>query len=1558
MNRRKKSSELTHQGKLYWASLFNKIPKDLFVPSPGTTEDPYSFGWRLEDQLINLRISFKAMLYATAEAVVALAAVVDYIRSARSAGAFKVTFDANSQEWVKALRLDQVTNSDYARPDRGWTNPLGCYAYPLRRIELASKEDAATRATGFVRAVRRLPDAVFGDDKDNLLSSVERVASEAFLNIFEHAYDPGAKKILYATATVTPPGHFENGEALPNQYTSSQELEWLYENRNSMILEIAIADAGYGISRTLWKNAKEKHRSFAVDWETNAPNAASRRAAHQHLCEYAFHHDSTRKRDEDFGTLASRLNWRGLHRCIKQTEYLSGSILLVSGQGRAGYVFVQNRIQPVFPAQAVHADFPGTLALLRFSTRRKGGHRGPVQRTGSPVRLRVGYLASEAELQKGLATEQITHTLVAEDNESNKRVPSREIASTLRRFSRSGSKAVFFYFPFKTFTSAEELISLLRSLPPNYVAVLLFAHIPAPVCAELRAYSGSDWSPANQGTPRLLLLWDPERQTLRWQVAGESPLSSSAQKLYADLEQFGQADLGSEGNSVHIFANELAGAYPDVLIWEERTKSLSFANAEATLTHDDYATILTVAFKEFVKQEKYVKDFVFSCKEGEAIRLPTGRLVTRFFSVLQMLRCAPVLVAALSQRLLHVLEKIGRPSELCLVADGPASYFVSNLLVRNWPEAPQTRILQQLPKELLGSTHVLFVDAIYRGVTIARLCEELQGIAGWSRLVIACVDMRTLSLPRPFNMNCTVHSLVKHLFDPRLWKSSDPPLLIHEVDSITHTPLDKACEFIKLTTTDRGQAFLDQHPGLFLSGFHRVGDGQIHTVSFDTRRLIQEHEDFLVTSLVDEIAALLAGLPKRRQDFVLFSRPESSIYKLIRKIAADLERNIGRVLSICVADLTVAPTTPKAFFPRAADNLLAELHDVASQTTFLPDHPTSEFIGIYIDDASITGRSLQDFLTKATNLPNRRPKALFGIVVVNRLSPREIRFLNVCQDLRSTRQSGTSRKASPIPFRLRSLFRLQVKMTDESEPGGAPYTIRKLFEHSEYFDERLKTYATAIEWRLGRVFHSEVTASNNKLVVLHPFYSRDTDPEFLSTRVVQLRHLLALNAQNEGVVSEVLNAITELAGQQDVGLLSILALEPQLLHDDPLSIEGWQSIRDLCLVCLGGSYTTAQKSDALGILYYRKNEFIQHLHEILRHVVSDDDLMDQVACFVLSLSRQVRSWRQDARKCFDGLGNSGNLRALDWLRTILDVPEKVETSYIVEDTSQARASIHALVSNTWPHVGLYEWRDFDRIAKELTEGSPIMDAEAVKLGYTCMDYAERVLLPGLAGMRFFASTLPNPNDANRMWEALLDGIRTVGELRGILRACSDGDKTCGVALQSTWIRLRQCTLKAASPVSFLGRIEDISEEPSVIEELLPRLFCAPLPLIRTLALRYVPDLSLSYDSGTFEDGMVIVPVARTFVNDFVRILLGNMQRHGAPSSRYCKVSFVDSSVGIIFNDRKNQTAVRGEGRGLPLLKEYARRGKFRFEPRDNGEEFGQTVVFPDALRISPDIQRT
>ena len=361
MSRGKKTSEVTHKGKLYWASLFNLIPQDLFVPSPGTTEDPYSFGWRLQDQPISLRISFKAMLYATAEAVVALAAMVDYVRSGRSAGAFEVNFDANSLEWVKALRLDQVADSDYEKPDRGWTNPFGCYAYPLRRIELASKEDAATRATDFVTAVRLLPDAVFGDDKDSVLSSVERVASEAFLNIFEHAYDPDAKKLLYATATVTPSGHFQNSEDLPTQYTSRQELEWLYENRKSMILEIAIADAGYGISRTLWKNAKEKHRSFAVDWETKAPNAASREAAHQHLCEYAFHHDSTRKRDEDFPTVASRLNWRGLHRCIKQTEYLSGSILLVSGQGRAGYVFVDNRIQPVFPAQAVQADFPGTL---------------------------------------------------------------------------------------------------------------------------------------------------------------------------------------------------------------------------------------------------------------------------------------------------------------------------------------------------------------------------------------------------------------------------------------------------------------------------------------------------------------------------------------------------------------------------------------------------------------------------------------------------------------------------------------------------------------------------------------------------------------------------------------------------------------------------------------------------------------------------------------------------------------------------------------------------------------------------------------------------------------------------------------------------------------------------------------------------------------------------------------------------------------------------------------------------------------------------------------------
>ncbi len=1568
-----------HKGKLYWASLFNLFPIDLFVPKKKTADDPFSLGWQLGNPKRELLIQFEGMNYATAEAAVALAAVVEKLNSLAGAKFFQAEFGETSHEWFRGLRLDQVARHLWQMPERAWARPFDCYAYPVRRIKLDSPTDAASRATGLAKAIRLLPEEIFGNDREEVLASVEYVAYEAFLNIFEHAYRPDESRYLYASATVTPARHFEDSKDLAVQFTSPQELAWLKANRDNLILEIAVADTGRGIPQSLWADAVEKQRLFAKEWTHDSFRPEFRASAHQHLCEYAFHHDSTCRR-EPAALSAGRLSFRGLHRCLKQAEYLSGCVLLASGQGRAGYVFVNGRMMSISPPRHTHCDFPGTLVVLRFPAFRKTIKPTSAPHGGNPIQVRVGFLATPMELKTGMPHEDVGRAFAASDKEIGeaakfdlsdealvmKGLPSKQVVDSLMRFSNVGPKVVVAFFPFCKFRRERELMKLLPALTPNHVALLLFGHIPGPVRTQLRAYT-ADWSPMVHGTPRLLCLWDPERWGFEWQIAGESPVPRKGQKLYSDLEHQGHANLAEEDDTVHTFAKELARTYRDFLIWDEPTKTLSFTGVESILAPEDYGVILNEAFRAYFENES-TDGFLFKCKNGEAIRLPTGRLVKKFLSVLNLLRSVPVLSAALSQRLFHLLENIGKPSNLCLVADTPASYFVANLLLRDKPGAPQVTILGQGTKAPSSSRSVLFVDAIFRGETINRISHDLSSQSGWCKSVIACVDMRRAPLSFIEKNDWQVESLLKFYFDPCEWTDPTSPTQVYEVDAITHVPFShvRLCEFAKLGVTPGAEQFLQQHPEVFLSGFHQLG-AQVHTVSLRTQELIRESVEFVVESITDQIVHFLREFKIKIPScsVVLFCRPQSHIFSVIQKIAEELPRKITSLKSVFISNLIVAPLTPKPVFPRAEENILADVRDAISHLPLFPEkpQPIQDFAGIYLDDGSITGKSLQDFLAKATSLRDSKPKALLALLVVNRLSPREVRFFNICRELSSTSPSNNvRRKTATIPFRLASLFRLQVKAVNRSELNSTPHLVTQIHEHADYFDERLKQYAAAILDRINSIFGRSDDGAQSDVIILHPWYPRDSEISSPTLRAVRLRHLLSLNEQNEGVMSEILAEVTEAVAKNDFSVVSMLALEPHLLTDDPLPNQCWPQLHSLCWKCLQDSTAIALKSDAIAVLCHRPEEFVRELSSVLKLAAYEADLVNQIAAFLLTFSRRDRAWNEIVQKGLDALWKDVPQETIDWLRTVMDVPQRVEASYVVKDEAEAVARIHTLIATTWTHVGLQDWQAFDASIKEVSLGGKVLTDDEITLGNRCADYAERCLLSGLAGLRYLASKRLKPEQVKRSWDALIEGIRKAMAIRSLLGQFADSDGEWRSNIVVTWNHLRKLTLKAASPVRILGNVEEISSEPSVIEQLLPKLFGAPYPLIQKLAQKILPNLQIQADSSVFLEGTVVVPVPRDLLNDFLRIMVGNMAKYGEPTDCSCLLSLAVSDskheLTIEFFDRKRSGSDAGEGTGILLMEEYARQGGFIFGHQLGKEEFRATVRFPEALTISPQISKT
>ena len=1226
-------------------------------------------------------------------------------------------------------------------------------------------------------------------------------------------------------------------------------------------------------------------------------------------------------------------------------------------------------MQPIRLTNEPHSDFPGTLVVLRFSASQRRRNTYAAQGNATVAPLSIGARFSEEDLRSHIPVERTTRELLGgKEVVPGPSGPSGIAASRNETFG-IGTKVIAAYFPFSEFSSGQSLLAILPALPPNAVTVLLFARIPREVRAELRAHAGEDWSHVTHGIPRLFCIWEPGTSTLAWQIAGELPSPRSGQKLYSDLETLGHATLDGESIETTELAQELAATYRESLAWDPHRKVLRFSTPAPVISPEDYGNILNEAFSCFLKR-KSPRPFITVCGQDEAIRLPTGRLVKQFLSVLDMLRGNPVLVDALSQRLFDILDSLGTTSDLCLVAEGPASYFVATILLRGRPEVPRVQILQPaaFDNRTLGSRPVLFVDAMCRGKSIERLLSNLPNISTTTPVVIACVDMRRAPSFKLLGTTCSVYALVTHYFNPGECPPSDVPDHIIEVDSITHVPLRQVCEFAKLTHSEVIQKFLNDHPQIFTSGYHRIHGGQIHTVSLRTDMLVQEYQPFLVTHIVTCVTELLADLPARIKcrNLVLFCRPESKIYPIARNIADELLRQGNGKTSVFLSNLLVAPLTPKSIFPRGEYDLLTEVSDVTRQSSLIPQQIPAQVIGIYLDDAAATGNTLENFMIKAVQLSQPRLLALLCVVVLNRLSPREVRFFNVCRNLNAPhsaqRQNSREFAGKGIPFRFRSLFHLQVRAADPRDPQSVPDLIREIQKHEDYFDERLKAYAAALRQRLDSVFVSVQSNSTNRNVIQHPFFAGQAVDAPLGINAVLLRHLLALNEQNEGVVSEVLRVVTEMKRQQDYRLLSMLALEPKLLAEDPIANHCWIDLSDLSVDCLASSASASEKSDALAVLCHRPDEFLRLLTVILPYISGNVDLMNQVAAVLLSFSRHSRNWYEAVQTQLDVVKGSLSEAELDWLRTIVEVPERAQTSYIVRDEAEAIAKIHTLVGATWTHEGLEHWQAFDSRVKRIVEGDDQFVDRDAELGTKCLNYAELILLSALAGMRHLGSKRLSPQDCNRIWEALIEGIRRVSELRRLLSGPRDVGTKWREAVGDAWNILRRRTIKAASPIRFLGSVETISPDPSVIEELLPRLYSAPYALVRELATEYVPDLMIVGDEHIFLDDCVLVPVERSLVHDFMRIILDtNMGKYGKEGTRRVMFSLVAEQgrtrLELEFRNVVRRNVPGGERTGLTLLREIARQGRFYFYPEPSSDEYHTKVVFPEALRISPEILR-
>jgi hypothetical protein len=1549
--KRKQKKTVQHFGELHRDSLLNVIPQDLVIPERASGKNDLSFGWAISDSPPRQLIQFKDILYATAEAAVCLAVITESVRHSKTPDALEIQFGDGTVEWARSLRLDQVITGDWAAPKSDWTEVRGCYACPVARFLMRAEADVTHITDWVIGAVQKLPQNVLisrSHEMHDLLLCMRRVVSEAVLNIWQHAYPSKPIKPVYICLTVSPPRHYTESHNNKFLKTPKQPVSWLEENKNGLVFEIAIGDHGLGIPKTLWRNCQSRGLTITREKCWISPDPIDRARCHQEICKYAFDHQSTSKQDKDFPNRTARLNWRGWHRGMRLTSHVGGCIYVSSGRGIAGYAYIGGRIQQLNYGQSSSIELPGTIAVLRFSTQPKHATKVLTASSGDKATIRISQTILEEHLK---LPQQANRNIVGFAE------PPRSLS------------AVAITFSFRAIEEEGELFQLVEACPPNHVLLLLFTKIDETLLNLLRT-SETAYDDVKHGLPRLICIPSPDRANLSWKIAGVLPVTAEADRVYSDLEEYGFADLSKEKEPVWNLAREFARNYPSFIEILETEKRIQFIHFSCELDQADVSDSLQKTFAA-VWEKELQKIAVFLPSSKKVIRLPSGRYVARAISVLHMLWSKPLLVEALRVKLREIINHFGRPQEICIIADGPASYFVACLLLRGQTDVPRILIYGHRMVDLKLFKIILFVDLLSRSQTVIKVMNELQARSYEISRVVACMDIRVGVFDQLVDNNPTASpliapdTLIRMKFDPQPLTETPDPLNVVEWDAITHAPVHTTSEFNTLGFDQSINQFLSDHPELFRHGFHVVAN-RLHTISLDTRAMVINHKDKVIAWLGATAINLIRTLPKIDfSEVVFYCRSESCVFSVLDGFANAIAKEFPIVSRVSCSTLHAAPTSPKSLFPREEENIMKDLSillDLRHPELFPRDEKRRKFLGVYLDDAAITGNTLFDSISKIVRLSSPHPSGILALLLVNRLNPRETRLLSSCRSLSSHPISQAHHHTEAmVPFRFGYVSRLQVRSLEEFASTSAAKKIAKMNLACQHCGKDIQSYLENIQEKLNKITHSSD-------IVAHIYHPDIKVACPITSRAARLRHLLALSAQNEGVMVDILTELQEIKRHRDYSFLSVLALEPDILESDPLPYEGWDTIQDLCVSALGSDCLPSLKSDALAVLaFVPSGHPIEKVDAILAPILQDQKLAVQFTAQFRTFCAHDRNLFSKILASLDSISDPGIKPFAEKVCDLLRATETIYQTYTINNTATAFSLLHKLIAETGWHVGISDWKVFNQWIKRLRDNQVVsFDPQIKTIAISCLELAEKTLIPGIAALNHIAKERQDYGAVHTLEEARFQSVIACSSIRAAI------ETSVAVAkLKETWHQLTHATLVGTPPDSFLARHNVVSDDPSVLETVMPKFFSSPYWLFRQVHHRLLnayggclKNLILEVDASAYENQNIVIPYARTVLYDVFYLLLDNVAQHGViPGAKVCFSLIRDGNewqvvVTIIDQERPNDEP--GLHGGMNYIRKASRQEKFEVEeshPKQNGEPYEVKLTFRNAIVIQPQIRR-
>lgn len=1498
--------------------------RGMIRPSKRSQLDPHQLGWRAVPPTGGVTVNFGEVDVLTSDGAVALATIILALREAGGLDSVKCE-SSSARSWSGSGRLARTPYSEeFAWIRTGGTDVL----IPLLRVVDSHSSIDAIRME-VIQAIDRRGRELKLEVSSDVRRVLGNVLKEALLNVHEHAY-AATDQVKRAIISFS---FCRSSRMKAKDRVNVPDAErWGLENEDRETVQLSVADLGRGVSSTLWINAIEdglitKDHLSAMQIGTRS-GMTVRADVQRKISRHSFEYRSTRKRPADFASEAARLNWRGIHRSLRHTQALMGKIDVVSGDAAEGFAALRGNIIQTSEASIGGCEMPGTTLSISLSASACSAET--VDARDTPVSI----LAIESVLRVG----DLRPPSPMEPVQSDSGLPDSESV-------RIGAVAVLFDFDEES--SNQRVFEAIRQVPPDRIPVILFARLTVDVLETLRAITTR--AVGAVGGPRLILVWIPGDERLRWMVVGEFPVPSGTEAVYHSLERDGQCDLSGSRSVLIDFAQGMVDAYPKVLTIHEPAQLLRLVHPSVRIDGATLSRLFSRAVED--RWRAGLRDAsVIDYGRETGVQLPS-RVVTRFVSVLSLLNENPVLAASLAMvvRSLQVDFTVSGESPL-VVGDSPSAQTIAWLLQRYARVKVSTSTAEaSAPKQ----PSILLVHSTYTGQSLARVLTQLQLKSAELVAVVVVAVFGDLERTRRICSGVRSELLLPLPFDAG--EVSQRPARLLEIDKLTgapESPEETGASTQVATSADRDE-FLRRHPELVTSGYHVI-NGRVHTVSIATHSAIRQFEGQFVQWIIDaleECARKLEGT-NHTSDLVIFTRHGGAVHTVVSRLGEEIAKRTGWRRRVFRANIASVSSGARVIFPSSADELLADVAAVgAMDTLFDRVEPSDGFLGVFLDDAALTGNSLRDFLVKAATLKRTRPKAIAVLLVANRMSPAENRFFDVADRLSRTGE------AAPLEYKIGSLFRLQVqswRAKDESELGE----LRRLAANPDVIpDARIRGYQASVLRRIDGV----ATRENKSEVTAHllcPTKRRGALP--VSWRAATIRHLLALYQQNERVLGSMYALIQESVAEADTSLLSMLALEPSLLRLAPIGTGYWAPIQSLCQAALAGRDPAERKSDALLVLALGPTDWIEIAPEVVRSCLASEDLAHQLALHLLETTAS-EEWRDRVTAILDQPMFDDSSARGRWMSGLLRGSKRLRASLKIDSVEVADSVVLDLIRETWPHadedsVGFGAWTLLLRDLRPDTVDEAQSKLSVAALLSPCLRFVEEVLLPGLSALSFLAGVRGKRETQVRCRRVLEGAFSAYVALRSAEVASHHGAEVLPQTVIRDWMLLREFTI-TRTPARFLGEDRREGGVPA-IEAIMTELFCAPVGLVSQLAAS--DGLVVAQEDGlrSKESTVMLVPFDRSVVVRVLRILVENVHEHGAKGSGRVEAGIRPEESGpalVLTMRNKIGTRREGNGVGVSMVRRLAGAAGFQFRVLDTSEagEYAVELVFPKVTAIGP-----